>query len=481
MAMGTRKDRERQEDLWVSYSDMAVGPGHPFYVGLNEVLDGEGFDAFVEKLCARYYAEKMGRPGVTPGIYFRSLMIGYFEGIESERGIAWRLKDSLSLRRFLGIALDEDTPDHSTISRTRRLIDVETHSQVFSWVLGLLADRGLLQGKRIGIDATTLEASAAMRSIVRRDTGESYEEFLTGLAKASGIETPTREDLARLDRKRKKRTSNKEWKSPTDQDARVAKMKDGSTHLAHKAEHAVDLDSGAVVAVTLQAADLGDTTTIEETLADAALEVADLIEREADLHPEEEPKVNVDGIEELVADKGYHSGAALEQAKELEVRTYIPEKKQAGKRHWKDKQGQQQAVYQNRQRVRGKYGKSLLRRRGEFVERTFAHCYETGGMRRCTLHGRKNILKRLLIHVGAFNISLVLRKMLGAGKPRELSNRAAGLGLRLIGLLIGLCKHHNVDQSSSGADHASRDRSHSITLHCLLGWKMATLNHRLLG
>src|SRR5664280_2962051 len=179
MAMGTRKDRERQEDLWVSYSDMAVGPGHPFYVGLNEVLDGEGFDAFVEKLCARYYAEKMGRPGVTPGIYFRSLMIGYFEGI----------------------ALDEDTPDHSTISRTRRLIDVETHSQVFSWVLGLLADRGLLQCKRIGIDATTLEASAAMRSIVRRDTGESYDEFLTGLAKASGIETPTREDLARLDRR----------------------------------------------------------------------------------------------------------------------------------------------------------------------------------------------------------------------------------------------------------------------------------------
>jgi len=203
--MGTRKDRERQEDLWVAYTNMAAGPGHPFYARLNEVLEGEGFDAFVE-------------------------------GIESERGIAWRLKDSLSLRHFVGIALDEDTPDHSTISRTRRLIDLETHKQVFSWVLGLLADRALLAGKRIGIDATTLEASAAMRSIVRRDTGERYEEFLTGLAKASGIETPMREDLARLDRKRKKRTSNKEWKSPTDQDARVAKMKDGSTHLAHKAE-----------------------------------------------------------------------------------------------------------------------------------------------------------------------------------------------------------------------------------------------------
>ena len=472
--MGTRKDRERQEDLWVAYTEMAVGPGHPFYVRVNELLDEEGFDAFVEKLCARFYAEKMGRPSLTPGIYFRSLMIGYFEGIEAERGIAWRLKDSLSLRRFLGIALDEDTPDHSTISRTRRLIDVETHQQVFSWVLGLLADRGLLQGKRIGIDATTLEASAAMRSIVRRDTGLSYEEFLTGLAKASGIETPTREDLARLDRKRKKRTSNKEWKSPTDQDSRIAKMKDGSTHLAHKAEHAVDLDTGAVVAVTLQAADLGDTTTVAETLADAAIAVAELVEREAELHPDEKPQVNIDGIEELVADKGYHSGAVLEQVKELEVRTYIPEKKQAGKRHWKGKQGQQQAVYENRQRVRRDYGKSLLRRRGELVERTFAHCYETGAMRRCTLHGRKNILKRLLIHVGAFNISLVLRKMLGSGKPRELKNRAAGLVSRLIELLIYLCRRKDAALPGSGAAHTSWERSRSVTLLCLLRWEKAT-------
>jgi len=466
--MGTRKGRERQEDLWIAYADMAVGPGHPFYVRLNEVLDGAGFDAFVEKLSARFYADKLGRPGLTPGIYFRSLMIGYFEGIEAERGIAWRLKDSLSLRRFLGIALDEDTPDHSTISRTRRLIDVETHQEVFSWVLGLLADQGLLQGKRIGIDATTLEANAAMRSIVRRDTGESYEEFLTGLAKASGIETPTREELAQLDRKREKRTSNKEWKSSTDQDARIAKMKNGSTHMAYKAEHAVDMESGAVVAVTLQGADLGDTTTVKETLAEAAIAVAELVEREADLHPEEEPKVNVDGIEELVADKGYHSGAVLEQIKENEVRTYIPEKKQAGKRHWKGKEKEQQAVYQNRQRVRGKYGKSLLKRRGEFVERSFAHCYETGGMRRCTLRGTKNILKRQLIHVGAFNISLVLRKMLGAGTPRELKNRGLSLILRFFTHLIALCC--SARQLPARKDGASPRRTEFRTegLYCSL-------------
>ena len=308
---------------------------------------------------------------------------------------------------------------------------METHEQVFAWVLTLLADRGLLQGKRIGIDATTLEANAAMKSIVRRDTGESYNEFLTGLARESGIETPTREDLVRLDRKREKRTSNKEWMSPIDGDARIAKMKDGSTHLAHKAEHAVDMESGAIIAITLQGADLGDTTTVHQTLAEAGLAVAELVVREVELHPEEEPKVNADGIEELVADKGYHSGAVLEQVKELEVSTYIPERKQAGKRNWDGKQSEQQAVEENQSRVTGEYGKQLLRKRGELVERSFAHCYETGGMRRCTLRGHENILKRLLIHIGAFNISLILRTMLGAGKPRELKNRTAGLVLRL--------------------------------------------------
>jgi transposase len=424
MAMGRRKDQQKQEPLWIAHTELAAAPGHPFYEKLNELLDAERFEVLVEGLCARFYADKFGRPSLLPGIYFRSLLIGYFEGIEGERGIAWRVADSLGLRRFLGIALTEGTPDHSTLSRTRRLIDLETHAQVFAWVLGLLADRGLLEGKRIGIDATTLEANAAMRSIVRRDTGESYNEFLTGLAKASGIETPTREDLARLDRKRKKRTSNKEWKSPIDEDARVAKMKNGSTHLAHKAEHAVDMDSGAVVAVTLQAADLGDTTTVHETLAEAGMAVAELVERDAELHPEDEPKVNVDGIEELVADKGYHSGAVVEWVGENEVVSYIPERKQAGKRNWDGKQAEQQAVEANHGRVTGDYGKQLLRRRGEFIERSFAHCYETGGMRRSTLRGHDNILKRLLIHVGAFNISLILRKMLGAGTPRELKNRA---------------------------------------------------------
>ncbi len=433
--MGTRKQREKQEDIWIAHTELASAPGHPFYQRLNELLEAESFDEFVEGRCAKFYAAKYGRPSLTPGIYFRSLLIGYFEGIDSERGIAWRLADSLALRRFVGIGLDEYTPNHSTISRTRRLIDVDTHRGVFGWVLSLLADRGLLKGQRIAIDATTLEANAAMRSIVRRETGESYEEFLRGLAKASGMETPTREDLARLDRKRKKRMSNKEWKSPADGDARIAKMKDGRTHLAHKAEHAVDLDTGAVVAVTLQGADQGDTTTLEETLSEAGIAVAELVGREAELRPHDKPKVNVHGIEELVADKGYHSGAVVERVKSYEVRSYIPEKQQAGRRNWQGKQAEQQAVYQNRRRVRGSYGKSLLRRRGELVERSFAHCYETGGMRRTHLRKHQNILKRQLIHVGAFNLSLILRQLLGAGTPREWRNRG-GMLLLLVYFLL---------------------------------------------
>jgi len=425
MAMGTR--REHQEELWIPTCTLARPTSHPFYERLNQRLTKHDFDRFVEGKCQRFYAATMGRPGLAPGIYFRLLLVGYFEGIDSERGIAWRAGDSLSIREFVGIPLDEGGPDHTTISRTRRLIDLEAHRQVFAWVLGLLADAGLVKGKRIGIDATTLEANAALRSIVRRDNGESYEEFLTGLAQESGIATPTREDLARVDRKRKKKGSNKEWVNPHDPDARITKMKDGCTHLAHKAEHAVDMDSGAVVAVTLQEADLGDTTTVTETLAEAGTIVAELIEREAETKPLEKPQVNLGGIEEVVADKGYHSGPVLQGMKAAGVRTYIPEKKQAGKRHWVGKEEEQQVVYANRQRLQRPKGKRLLRKRGELIERTFAHCYETGGMRRTHLRKHNNILKRLLVHVAGMNLGLLLRNAYGIGTPRSLQGLSFSL------------------------------------------------------
>ena len=420
--MGTRKSRQRQEQLWVVHTELATAPGHPFYQQVNELLDHENFDEFAEGACGQFYCSGNGRPSLPPGTFFRLLLIGYFEGIDSERGIAWRVADSLGLRQFLRIGLDEDTPDHSTISRTRRLIDLETHQLVFRWVLGVIADRGLLKGKTVGVDATTLEANAAMRSIVRRDTGASYDEFLTDLAQQSGIPTPSREDLSRLDRKRKKKASNEDWVSPSDPDAGITKMKDGSTHVAFKAEHAVDMETGAVIAVTVHAGHEGDTTTIQETLAETAENLAELIEREAEKAPEQEPQVSLNALSEVVADKGYHSDETVLAIQQAEARSYIPEPKRP-QRNWEGKADEQKAVYANRRRIKGNYGKQLLKKRGELIERSFAHCYETGGMRRVHTRGLENVLKRQLIHVGAFNLSLIFRTTLGAGTPRQFRNR----------------------------------------------------------
>jgi transposase len=421
MAMGTREPE--QNPLWVATSDLPKSPGHPFYARLNALLDAHGFDRFVEGVCRRFYAPVMGRPGLAPGRYFRLLLLGYFEGIDAERGIAWRASDSLAIRSFLRLAVDEEPPDHSTISRTRRLIDVETHREVFTWVQQRLVETGLLKGKTVAIDATTLEANAAMRSIVRRDTGESYQAFLTRLAKTSGIETPTRDDLARLDRKRKKKTSNKEWTNPYDPDAKVTKMKDGRTHLAHKAEHAVDVETGAIVAVTLQGADHGDTTTIRDTATAAAEQVEDA---QADV---EEPQA----LEEIVADKGYHSNQTMVDLDAVKIRSYIAEPDR-GRRDWSEEPEAQAPVYGNRRRIRGRRGRRLMRRRGETIERSFAHLYDTGGMRRTYLRGHTNILKRLLIHAGGFNLGLVMRQLIGIGTPRGLQGRVAAL----VGTLVAL-------------------------------------------
>ena len=434
MAMGTRKKRERQEDFWVVSSEVVGTPAHAFYDRLNQILDQHHFDRNVEQLCRRYYKDRRGRPSITPGVYFRSLLLGYFEGIDSERGIAWRLADSLSLRKFIAYALTEETPDHSTISRTRRLYSVETHKAVFRWVLKILCEEGLVEGKTVSIDATTLEANAALRSLVRRDNGQKYDDYLKDLAKAAGIDNPTREQLARLDRKRKKKGSNKEWKNPHDADARIAKMKDGSTHLAHKAEHAVDLSSGALLAVTVQGADQGDTTTIHQTLAEAGEAVAELIEHEAVTAPAEEPKVNLNGVQEVVADKGYHSGAVVQDLHAVDCRSYIPEPGR-GRRNWEGKEDERKQVYANRRRVQGARSKRLQRKRSELTERSMAHMYETGEMRRVHLKGRENILKRLLVHAGGFNLALIMRKLVGIGKPRRLQGACACI-FACLGLLL---------------------------------------------
>ena len=426
----SKRPTQRQQELWINTAEIVTPAGHPFYRRLNALLEKHGFDRFVESRCARFYAKRLGRPSIPPGVYFRMLLIGYFEGIDSERGIAWRCADSLGLRQFLGYSVRERTPDHSSLSVIRGRIDLETHREVFQWVLKVLAKSGLLKGKTLGIDATTLEANAALRSIVRRDTDQPYQEYLEDLAKASGIETPTREDLARIDRKRPKKGSNKDWYNPHDPDAKIAKMKDGRTHLAHKAEHAVDLDSGAIVGTTLLPADQGDTTTLKETLSEAEKNLAEVRD-----DPESSEGLEHHEVREVVADKGYHSNATMRALQEREIRSYVSEPHYRGQRHWTGKPAEREAIYGNRRRIRGQRGKALLRKRGELVERPFAHCYETGGMRRTHLKGHGRILKRLLIHVAGCNLALVMRTLFGLGTPRGLQDLARDLFDTLLELI----------------------------------------------
>jgi transposase len=413
MALGRQKGR--QPELLVTWAEMPRSPGHVFYDRLQAELLSAGFDSFVEGQCAPYYAAHRGRPSLPPGRYFRMLLVGYFEGIDSERGLEWRCADSLSLREFLRLGTTERVPDHSWLSKTRGRLPLEVHEAVFAWVLGRLAEHGLIKGDRIGVDASTMEANAALRAIVRRDTGEGYREMLGRLAEESGIATPTTEDLIRLDRKRKgKRLSNAEWASPTDPEARIAKLKDGRTRLAYKPEHAVDLDTGAIVAAEVHAADQGDTATLPGTLEAAE---ANLAAVGAAPTPEDPA--------ELVADKGYHSRDGLKELEDGAWRSRIAEKKAAGVNRWHGDEAARRAVYNNRARLRSGVAREAFKLRAELVERSFALTLDRGGMRRAWLRGRDNLKKRYLVHVAGYNLGLVMRLLVGAGTPREFLARAA--------------------------------------------------------
>ena len=407
MAMGRQKDG--QGDLMVSWSEMPRSPGHVFYDRLQSVLIEGGFDAFAEASCRPYYAARMGAPSVPPGRYFRMHLVGYFEGIDSERGLEWRCSDSLSLRAFLRLGSRDRVPDHSWLSRSRTRLPHEVHAAVFDWVLVLIAEAGLIKGERIGLDASTMEANAALRNIVRRDNGEGYREMLERLAGESGVETPTAEDLARLERKRKgKKLSNTDWVSKSDPEAKIAKMKDGTTHLAYKPEHAVDLDTGAVVAAELHPADEGDTTTLSKTLAKAEANL-----EAVDAAPTSENPA------ECVADKGYHSRAVLRALNDSPWKTRIAAPKQTGFSRWHGDEAARRAVTNNRARLKSGVAREAFKLRAEIVERCFAHNLDRGGMRRTWLRGRENVHKRYLLHVAGHNLSLLMRQLIGAGTPRE--------------------------------------------------------------
>jgi transposase len=414
VALGRR--RKEQQEMWVATTDLPKSPGHVFYEKLNRVLAEAGFDEFVEKLCEPYYADNVGRPGIPPGVYFRMVFVGYFEGIDSQRGIAWRCSDSLSMKEFLGLAPYDKSPDHSSMTNTRKRLPLEVFLEAFSFVLKMAEVHNLLKGKTLGVDSTMLEANAAMKTIVRKDSGDDWMEYLRKLyEEETGEENPTDEDLRRFDRKRKeKKVSNDEWESSTDHDARIAKMKDGRTHLAYKAEHAVDLDTEIIVAAEIYHANESDQDTIGESMETAE---DNLIRGEVEATPKE-----------AVGDKGYYKTETLTELEFSQgYRTYIAEPKLNGRRNWKHRSDEDQAAaYNNRRRQKGDRGKALHRRRSEFVERSFAHVCETGGARRCWLRGLTKVRKRYLMAVAAHNLGLILRKAFGMGKPRS-ADGASGL------------------------------------------------------
>jgi transposase len=433
--MGRRK--QKQSSFWVETSQLQARGRHPFYARLNEILDRAKFDRCAERICRKYYADRMGRPSIAPGVYFRCFLVGYFEGIDSERGIAYRVSDSLSLREFLGLSLEEQAPDHSTLSKTRRLINLGTHKAVFRWVLKRLAAEGLLSGKTLGVDATSLEANAALKSIVRRDNGANYDEHVTALMEAEGIEEPTPAERQRYDRRRKKSLSNQDWVNPHDPEARITKMKDGRTHLAYKAEHAVDLETGAVVAVTVQPGDRGDTDSMLLTLSDAGCAVTEMAGQAAEVQAVGPVDMVSDvGVERVVGDKGYHSKGTCQDLAEVGVRTVIsePERK---RQKWEGQRAAQAAVYANRRRLETKTGKALMRRRGELIERSFAHVYDTGGMRRVHLRGKENIAKRVLLHASGFNLSLILTALMGVGTARQAASLLTAVYFVFLRLING--------------------------------------------
>jgi transposase len=417
MAMGKRK-QARQESLFITADQFPRSQGHPFYTQLNQLLGQAGFDVWLERRCQQYYhqEEKRGQPSVPPGVYFRMLLVGYFEGIGSQRGIAWRCADSLSLREFLGIELGKQTPDHSTMSLTRTRLPQEVFHEVFQFVLRIAVDKKLLSGKTVGVDSTTLEANAAMKSIVRRDTGEDWQEYVTRLMREERAiepeQEPTDEELRRFDKGRKnKKVSNEEWVSQTDPESRIAQLKDGRTHLAYKAEHVVDLESDLVLAAEVLPANHADT----QTMADSVLEAQINLEQAG----------STATIEEVAADKGYHSAAMLELCEYLGLRTYIPEPKRPHEARWTDKPAEfQRCVYNNRRRVKRSKSKHLQRRRSELCERTFAHICNSGGARRSWLRGLIDVSKRYLLTVAAHNLGRIMRKLFGVGKPKALQLEA---------------------------------------------------------
>ena len=422
---------EDQQEFWVDRRKLPKINASTFYVKLEETLQDIGFALGVREICRPAYAdsEKGGRPGIDPAVYFKMLMIGFFENLPSERAIASRCSDSLSLRGFLGYQLDEATPDHSSLSVIRSRLGAEMFQQAFELVLSGLYDYGLLKGRHLGIDSSIIEANASLRELQHRNTEEAYWDYVKALAGQAGIDPDDTKALRRFDKKRSgRRTSNKEWVNPHDSDAKVGRTKDGACDMVYKPEHISDLESGVIVRAEVRPGDAGDTTGLGERMVDAC----EVLSRVC-----EDPKQRRTG-RSVTADEGYFNveEVALLQAERL--RTIIGDP-HAPKRN-RDRQCAETRATLNKAKraVTSKSGKALLRKRGEYIERSFCHVLDHGGLRRATLRGCENLSKRLVGAVIAFNLSVLMRHLYGVGTAKQWEARVSRAHEGLVNVLNGL-------------------------------------------
>ena len=406
----TRKKSQEQKEFWIVADRLPKASPSRFYELLNGTLEGMNFAGEVWEMCAPAYAgaERGGRPGIDPVVYFKMLMIGFFEGLDSERAIAARCADSLSLRGFLGYALDEATPDHSSMTVIRQRLGGDCFARVFAVVLAALQKHGLLKGRHLGIDSSVIEANASLRSLTERNTEEGYWDYVQRLAREAGLETTDGAELRNFDRKRAgKKMSNEQWENPHDPDAKIGRTKDGATDMVYLPEHTVDLDTGAIVQAQVLAGDHRDSEELSERVIEAVVNV-----QEAQADPEALP-------ETLTADKGYFSLLEIGRLQELSLKTVISDPHRAQRRFDKLSSAERQSLARAQRSVSSKYGRKLLRKRGQHIERSFAHVLDAGGMRRATLRGLENLNKRHQIAAACYNLSQLLRQLYGIGTPKQ--------------------------------------------------------------
>lgn len=410
--MFRRKDREPQSSFWIPTSDLPSTAANAFYRRLDRALSESGFGDAVRALCEPFYesdTSRGGRPGIDPEVYFKMQMVGFFENLPSERGIAARCADSLSIRDFLHYELHEATPDHSSFTVIRQRLSPEVYEQVFELVLKALKTHKLLKGRRLGIDASVIEANASLKSLEHRLTGEAYAEYVRKLAEAAGVDTSEPAAVRRFDRKRPgRKSSNDEWQNPHDPDAKIGRTKRGSTRMIYKPEHVVDLETGAIVDADVRPGDEHDTDNLTERLLGAEARINRTLGEPND----------TERVELVAADKGYFKLEEIWLLQGLNIQTGISDP-QGNRRLDRLMETDRAALEAARRTVSSEAGKALLKLRAELVERGFEHVLDCGGARRTTLRGRANIRKRYLIQAACANLSLLMRHLAGVGTPKQ--------------------------------------------------------------